>query len=388
MNITFYLRGKSVYIDIYHQDFRIQKPTGRKAASLSGTTIKGNKPDSNLIASIKTGIEDFERDCIKAKKRVTEKMILQELERLRSGGPEPAVEEKPFWDYYDQWVNESKNRISEITGKRIAHGTIKRYTTTKSILQAFELKARYILSAESINDSFYSRFRDYIIGSKKQSVNTFSDHIKQVKAFCKWLQKKEPSLSNDFRDFKKPFSYADAEPLKETELLKLYDYKAVGYKDKAKLIFLFLCSTGVRISDYNKLEEKNFMKDHIFFKAQKTNAPCYVPFYDDLYFRPEALKNELIEKFGSLPRISGQKLNEHIKEIFKDDEVKITRIIPTSKTGRKTFATLKLLQQVPPEVIMKSTGHKERASFDAYVGIDTADMIKQYKDKAIKMKIG
>jgi hypothetical protein len=46
------------------------------------------------------------------------------------------------------------------------------------------------------------------------------------------------------------------------------------------------------------------------------------------------------------------------------------------------------LDGVPAEVIMKSTGHKTRAAFDAYVGINTDDILKAYRDKAVNFKVG
>jgi hypothetical protein len=91
------------------------------------------------------------------------------------------------------------------------------------------------------------------------------------------------------------------------------------------------------------------------------------------------------KKFGDIPRIEGQKLSDYIGAVAF--VAGITRIVPTSKTGRKTFATLKLLQEVAPEIIMKLTGNKTQASFDAYVGIDTSDILKAYKDKAVNLKV-
>lgn len=388
MNIKFYLRGQSVYIYASAPGVRVRVPVNLKAKKLTDDgKIPGDPHGTIFLSTKRQAIYKKYTELDSEGILISEQDILEVLKKDLQSKDKVKKEKKAFWTYWDEWTKESENRISEITGKKISKGTIKRYKTTKSILQQFEVSTRYNLNTITVNDTFYTKFREYIIGKKKQSINTFSDHIKQMKAFCKWLQKSEPGMGNQFRDFKKPFSYADAEPLKEAELLKLYDYETTGYKEKARLIFLFLCSTGLRISDYNNLQEKNFFKDYIFIKAQKTNAPCYIPFYDDLYFKPVELMEELKAKFGSNLKISGQKLNDHIKLIFTDDKVKITRIIPTSKTGRKTFATLKLLQSVPPEVIMKSTGHKERASFDAYVGIDTSDMLKQYRDKAIFMKV-
>jgi integrase len=395
MNISFYLRGKSIYIDIYHKDFRIQKPTGRKFKEqptekkidqLKVGNIANDRTTSNLLTSMKNAIEDFETECIKAQTRFTETATLKLLERLKTGKEVVVNRKKGFFEYFDEWIEESKHRISDITFKPLAKGTILRYKSAKNVLEKFETKYRYSLNLDSINDDFYAKFRKYILSDLKHSVNTFADNVKQLKTFCKWYQKKEPGLSNHFRDFAKPFSYADAEPLKEEELLALYDKTfEEPTLEKARLILLFLCSTGMRISDYNEFNpEVNIKDEAIVIRTVKTNKYCYIPYYDDLYFRPIAVLKELQEKFKNI-KISGQKLNEYIKNVGNGIELK--RIIITTKTGRKTFATLKLLSGVPAEVIMKSTGHKTRPSFDAYVGIDHSDIIKQNKDKARDMRV-
>jgi hypothetical protein len=287
-------------------------------------------------------------------------------------------ESKSILNWYDDFIEESKSRVSKITGGKLSKGTIIKYEVTKKHLSEFEKKSKYKLTIQSINEEFYSKFRTYMF--KTVGVNYFSDLIKNLKTFFKWLQKREKTLSNDFREFERHQTYSDAEPLKEHELKTLYEARLIGYKEKARLTFLFLCSTGMRISDFNRLSKDWIQNGFLIFKCQKTNVKCYVPFFDDLYFKPV----ELFDKVISHP-ISGQKLNDAIKEVF--NELELTRIIPTSKTGRKTFATLKLLHGVSPEIIMKSTGHKSRSSFDAYVGIDTSDILKHYKDKSV-LKIG
>ncbi|MDQ3190495.1 MAG: site-specific integrase [Bacteroidota bacterium] len=294
-------------------------------------------------------------------------------------------DKKTVIEWFNEFINESKTRISSVTGNLIAPSTIVKYEICKVHLMEFEKKTKYPLTVENINENFYEKFRRYIL-EKGNCSNSFYDMIKYVKSFCKWLQRKEKTLSNDFRFFERHEKYADAKPLKERELNKLYNSVLIGYKEKARLIFLFLCSTGMRISDYNKLKELHIDGEFIIFNSQKTNSKCFIPFFDDLFFKPVQILAEMKEKFGEYPVISGQKLNTYLKEVFLD--LSLTRIIPTSKTGRKTFATLKLLHGVPAEIIMKSTGHKTRSSFDAYVGIDTTDILKQYKDKAVNLKVG
>lgn len=389
MEITFFKRGRAISIDIRHNDIRIRTSIKFKTnGDINGTTIKGDRNTSNKLATIKTGLEDLDFDYSKKRLQLTKDIIFIELLNLCNQKPIEEKKEveskKDIWEYWDQWIDECQHKISPITKRPYARGTINHYRKVKNILQAFQVDEKFIVSIDTISsDDFYTKFTKHII-KKGQSVNTLSDHFKHVKTFCKWLQKRE-NINNDFRDFRRHSSYSDAEPLKEHELLKIYDAKFTGVMEKARLAFLLLCSTGMRVSDYNKIDSAQIVEGILIFRSQKTNGLCYVPYFDDLYFRPVYLYDKLCKNYEKTS-IPAHRFNQYIAKI--SECLGIARIKPTSKTGRKTFATLKLLSGVAPEIIMKSTGHKTRTAFDAYVGIDTSDILKAYKDKAINMKVG
>jgi integrase len=363
------LEGRS---EVHTKQYVLEKDWNEKKQKVKDKVIGADQVNS-ILDSLKLRAKDIFEELAKSEfpnSKDIAKRLIQKKETA-----------KPLLESLDEWTEESKSRISKVKNQVLSEGTLKRYKVLKGHLEEFEKINKVTLESKDIDSNFYAKFRHYMLIHKKNSVNTFSDQIKNIKTFCKWLQKKDPKVSNDFRDFEKPQSYSDAEPLKENELAELYKASFVGYKEKARLVFLFLCSTGMRISDFNRLNREWIQNDFLVFKAQKTNVKCYIPFFDDLLFKPIELFEKVIGQ-----TISGNKLNDHIKEVFL--ELELTRIIPTSKTGRKTFATLKLLHGVSPEIIMKSTGHKSRSSFDAYVGIDTSDILKHYKDKSVNLKIG
>lgn len=365
-----------IYIHLSINKERLRLPTGEKST-------KRFSSKTNLILSrITERLEDLEFQCKRKGITITKELIVEAIQKKE----EVIFSDKTFYEYWDEWMEESKTRVSEVTKKKLAKKTLIKYGVSKKRLQDFERVMKYPISFTSINDTFYTKVRTYMLGRCNQKINTFGEFIKNVKVFCKWVQKKEPSLSNHFREFKVPFENTDSEPLKPEELLKFYDREFVGHKEKARLIFLFLCCSGMRISDYNTLQDLNISGEMITHVSQKTNQKFYIPFFDDLYFRPVYVVEQMKTKFEKFPKISGQKLNDYIEVIA--NELGVTRIKPTSKTGRRTFATIKLLSGVRSELIMKSTGHRTRKSFDTYVGIDTADILKEYKDKAVNLKVG
>ena len=52
----------------------------------------------------------------------------------------------------------------------------------------------------------------------------------------------------------------------------------------------------------------------------------------------------------------------------------------SSHTARRTYITISLKLGVPPEMIMKITGHKDRVSFQKYVRFDLEESKKALRD--------
>jgi hypothetical protein len=87
-------------------------------------------------------------------------------------------------------------------------------------------------------------------------------------------QKKEPSLSNDFRDFKKSFQYSDAELLKQQELVKLYEEEFEATRKKPGLYSVLML--GMRISDYNSFSEEDIQGQMIVHTLKRQIKNFYV----------------------------------------------------------------------------------------------------------------
>lgn len=289
--------------------------------------------------------------------------------------------EKDFFDYWQDFMEESKSRVSKLSGQKLKRRTFQHYNTCIDGFKEFAKK--HPMTFKSMDMKFYGKARTYFINELELHPNTFGNYIKGLKTFLNWALNQGLPVNPIYRSFEKPQMYQEAEPLNGEELLKLWSLD-LGDKQHYLDIFLFLCSTGLRISDYNSLSKSNFKTDHLDLSQSKTSGQAIIPFFDDLYFRPKFI----FEKYkGELPKLSGQKLNDALKEIMKLDEVKFTRIPVTSKTGRKTFATLKLMQGISPYTVMKSTGHKDYKSFQHYVGISPDDVIRENKEKAQLFKV-
>lgn len=437
-NITYHIRldtkgAKYIYAHISIKTFSrfkyklpciVKKEQWSTEQQLVKTRVKGAEFINDKLKALTQFIEEIQ--SLFPGKKITPELVKLELEKYLAPKEEEKI--KSIFDWWDEWTEESKSRVSKITKRPLSPKTIGRYNVTKNHLLQFEKKTKYLLTPESINDIFYSKFRKYIITDVENQASTFSDQIKNLKTFCKWYQKREKTISNEFRDFERTSgSEGEIQPLRAEELLQIYnfnfteitvnrlkhefelqvgerynDYIFKRYLDslkKARLIFLNLCSCGFRISDHNNYDPgKHIMEmehttesgskttdKYIRLKSQKSNSNFNVPFSDDLLFRPVEILGSSIKEFGSMPHMEGQKLNKALKELTRI--IKLDRIIVTSKTARKTFATIKLLQGYNEETVMRMAGWRSRSSFEAYIGIDTLDIIKEHKVKSQFLKV-
>jgi len=287
--------------------------------------------------------------------------------------------QQEFVKLFEEFIKESESRISS-QGRVLSKGMVNHYQSCLNLLIEFQKDEKYLLKFDNINAEFYSKFRSYCIG-KGLNPNTFGGKIKKLKTFLYWCEEREIPVSPKFKNFSIPQKYSDAEPLPGAEVVELWkkDHKNMD-------IFLALVSTGMRISDYNRVmtNMNKYIKDTpegkaIIFNASKTGKRCIIPFFDDLYFRPV----HLYKKYkGKMPGISGQKLNSWLKDQG------ISNIEVTSKTGRKTFCSIQYFEQgKEAQYIMASTGHATEQEFKKYIGAKADTIIKAHKEKATHLKV-
>ncbi|HCX75043.1 MAG TPA: integrase, partial [Algoriphagus sp.] len=166
----------------------------------------------------------------------------------------------------------------------------------------------------------------------------------------------------------------------EYRALKEVDLKGVSRHEKARDIFIFLCATSMRYSDYDQFKREHIKGQTIQLTMKKGSKLWEIP------LNPDSIS--ILEKYKDLaeplPKISNPKLSKYIKEICAvakiNEPVEIVRykgaepirnVYPKHKlvsahTGRKTFCTLSLERGASVETVMKWSGHESYASFKRY----------------------
>lgn len=304
---------------------------------------------------------------------------------------EQTVPDNSLLYYYDQFINERNKSL------RFGIGIVKIYQCTKNRLIEFQQAEGLVLTLDDMNQSFYDNFVDFLLLECKLTKNTVGKHIKTLKTFLHHALDKGLTKDTSFvKTFKVWKENADTVALNESELelLENLDLSKNQKIDKVRNLFLLQIYTGLRVSDLMKLKPENFdfRNMEITINIQKTEELLQIPISKRL--------KAVLDRYPTLelPKMSDQKYNEYIKELCKMAEIdtliptksrngkeKLEILIPkyeliSSHTARRTFITISLKLGVPPEMIMKITGHKDRVSFQKYVRFDIEESKKAIRN--------
>lgn len=193
--------------------------------------------------------------------------------------------------------------------------------------------------------------------------------------------------------------------LKETQKKVIYLSKAelqqlsnlvipanYSHLEQVRDVFLFCCFSGLRHSDVYNLK-RNDIKDTIIDVTTIKTA-------DSILIELNNVTRAILNKYKdcdfadnkALPVIKNQPMNRELKVLCKlagiDEKIRITTYkgnerkdevkekweLVGTHTGRKTFIVNALSLGIPPNVVMKWTGHSDYKSMKPY--IDIVDSIK------------
>lgn len=174
------------------------------------------------------------------------------------------------------------------------------------------------------------------------------------------------------------------------ELKKLMAYEIPAKKehlDRVRDAFLFCCYSGLRHSDLFNLKRSDVHEDHISITTVKTAHSLRIELNDMTRAILDKYKDIPFKDNKALPVLTNQKMNDYIKELCKmaeiDTPVRITyykgnervdEVYPKHQligthAGRRTFICTALSLNIPPDVIMKWTGHRSYKSMMPYIAI-------------------
>jgi integrase len=275
------------------------------------------------------------------------------------------------------WIKKYWQEFTDSKAISGAAGSIKKYNTVNTHLQAYAAEMNLKLKFDSFTLKFLDGFSVWLLKTMISSTQT--KYIKIIKTFLKWAADRGYHKNKEYKNYVLKSYETDIVCLTETELMSIYkkELNTPGH-DEARDLFCFECFTGLRYSDIENLKKANVKGNYLVLQTVKTKQNLKVPI--NRYAR------EILKKHKyTLPKLSGAKVNTYIKAIAVlckiDEPTVITKVkgselivntfskhqLITTHTGRRTFITLSLEKGMRPETVMAITGHRDYKEFKKYI---------------------
>lgn len=224
---------------------------------------------------------------------------------------------------------------------------------------------------------------------------TVEKNISALRWFLTWADRRGLLPYNDYVEFRPKLQKIDKPVvfLEWDELMTLLDFEP---EDEAmrqvRDVFCFCAFTSLRYSDVYALRWADVFDDHIRVTTQKTDDALVIELND---YSQEILGRYVDCSYPDdkvFPVLSNQKMNVRLKDLMK--ACGFTRLIRVSEfrngervdvlhpkwrlitthAARRTFVCNALMMGIPPNVVMRWTGHSDYDSMKPYIAI--ADSVK------------
>ena len=317
------------------------------------------------------------------------KEVFNALRKPVSEEPKPKKEALPcdFFQVFDDFV-EDCGRQNNWTDS-----TFEKFAAVKNHLTNF----REGLTFEFFDERGLNDYVGYLRDVKEMRNTTIGKQLSFLKWFLRWAYKKGVHQNNAYDSYKPKLKSTQKKIIFLTwdELNRLREFKIPFSKqalERVRDVFLFQCFTGLRYSDVFNLRRSDIKDDHIEVTTVKTSDSLIIELNNHSKAILDKYKDVAFEDDKVLPVITNQKMNDYLKELaemagidepirqtyYKGNE-RIDEITPKyallgTHAGRRTFICNALALGIPPQVVMKWTGHSDYKAMKPY--IDIADDIK------------
>ena len=318
-------------------------------------------------------------------------------------------ENKTMIEYLKEFVEEQS------VSNQWTHSTVKTWTNFRNHLVRFNPDPKF----SDFNENGVNRYIYFLRKHEQLQEKTVMKQFTQLKWYLNWAIRKgycrEDYITKYVPKFKvlaKPVIF-----LTKDELTKLYNFRIpangtvvhltdkngveydktvedAGALSKTRDLFCFCAFTSLRYSDMAKLKRTDVKDDYIYVTTQKTD--------DRLPINLNSFAKKILDKYRdqdfpkglALPVISNQKMNDYIKdlcelcgfndpitEVFYRAGARVEETYPKwalvgTHAARRTFICFALSQGIPPQVVMKWTGHSNYEAMKPYIDIASDTKVK------------
>lgn len=384
--------------------------------------------DSDII---KSRLSDIESHFNNLELRTTDKFTMEQLRAelakaiaknqaklaaINDGASEDVIEKKeaeaekkerkpkvkPATEYVDEFIRE-ESRLKEWSLE-----TLKMVKSFKNHLLKFKKTA----GLDFFNKDGLDKYITYLRADCGLEENSVQKQYKNLTWFLRWAIRKGYTQIRDvesyepvFKTVKKPVIFLTKEELDKLykleipasgTVLKLKTYEGEEYEktvqdsaamSKARDLFCFCAFTSLRYSDVVEVRRVDIQDGVLNITTQKTHDRLPIVLHKNALAILEKYKDEDFKNGKALPYITNQQMNRALKELgeicgfttpytitcyrngTRYDEVYPKYELIGTHTGRKTFICFALSNGVPPDVVMKFTGHCDYKSMKPYIDI-------------------
>lgn len=397
-------------VNLYLKDSKAQKTAIRAVVNdgrkfqiklYSGISIKPkhwSKTNKYVLSADPNAIElnkhlkEFKEKVLGAYLKAKREGINVTTEYLKNEVWPTSTEALKFWEVWSMFQESKKGEFKP-------HSFTK-FGALANHLKKFEEFSKRPLSLHLISNEILEDLQRFFYIERNLNTQSADKYIGLFKIFLNWSLKRKYTDNSDFQHFRS---------VKQPDLLKVIitkedlhkiesaDLGEKKYLSNVRELFILSCLTGLRFSDYSRVQKQHLKTDHegnkyLQIRQQKTGEFVEIPLTPRACNIVESLVKEEIHP------ITNQKMNKYVKELCKASEIeelfevhtfkgkdqkidiKPKHELITTHTGRRTFATNLLEKGVPAETVMQFTGHRDYKSFSKYVNIPKAAQKKAVKE--------
>lgn len=275
--------------------------------------------------------------------------------------------------------------------KSLTSATYAKLKTIRNIFKEFDPNLRL----DQITKDKLDEYVEYLINERGLQNATAKKNLTFIRTFLDYCENRR-LIKTDWKTHSvelKTVSGKKVVFLDLDEFNRVYNFEFPEnkqYLERTRDVFCFQCLTSLRYSDVSKLKKTDILNDKVSLVTEKTDEILEIPLNNQA--KAILSKYNNFDSIRALPVISNQKMNEYIKEVcylvglnqvvnktyYKGKE-RITESFKkyeliSTHTGRRTFICLALANNIPPQTVMKITGHSDYKSMQPY--IDVTDQSK------------
>jgi len=316
------------------------------------------------------------------KKNPTVSFVRDEIKR-RLGEPDKG--QVSFFSAFEQFISQESKLKTWTEGTKTKINTV--------MTQLKEFHSTYKFDFDTIDETFLEKYIQYQQETLDLRNVTIAKNLKIFNWFMNWATRHRKKFNTNltyktFNPNLKGTNISKVIFLEWPDLMKVYN-KVIPkpYLARVRDVFCFQCFTGLRYSDVYNLKKSDIKEEIIELTTIKTEDPLQIDLNDYSRAILAKYKDEPFPGNKALPVISNQKFNVYLKELGQFCELNELETLVyfignerkektyqkwellTTHVGRKTFISNALFLNIPAEVIMAWTGHKDHKVMEKYYRI-------------------